>query len=111
MAMTNSCLKKQMDSIKEYENRVKHYKELKDLYEELFNQGIMLDDKRRNVEHMMRRYRAEYDASVKNLHLYKMELNNTYNVDAFGYDTPILLDDSYYEKRFKQHGCFVGIKF
>lgn len=110
MAMTTVSLKQKMEQVRELEADVKYYKAQKDLYELHYQNGIVQDERGMNVETLMRRYRNAYEYSIERLRLYKLELDKICNMEAFGYDSPILLDESWYEKQFKQNGYFIGIR-
>lgn len=101
---------RKLENIKQLEAKVKYYKEMKDYYETLFMNCDLNNPDIARIERDMKYYQVRFKDSLMILRELKIELRDICNVDAFGYDCPCRLDDSYYEKKFKHDGYLVGIR-
>ena len=112
MAMTTKSIYENMARIERVEEKLKYYESKMKFYKnELKHYEYMDAVEYSFVERRAFEYERKFAATCAELREMKIELRGKYNLDAYGYDSPGLVDDSYYEKKFKTDGYFVAIKF
>lgn len=110
MTARTGSLKCKLEKIRKLEADVRDYKEKKELYESMLTSGSLNDEEYDYAKMKADYYQHAFGHSCDELREMKIELRKDCNVDAFGYDSPGIVDDSYYEKMFKNYGYLVGIR-
>lgn len=110
MAMTTVSFKKKLEEVKQLESDLRGYKEKKHVYETLLMTDKLSDEEYNYANMKADYYQHAFNYTCDRLRQLKTELRDICNVDAFGYDSPCAMDDSYYDRKLKTNGYLVGIK-
>lgn len=110
MGMTTVSFKKKLEEIKTLESKLRDYKQKKHVYETLLLTDNLSDEEYDYANMKADYYQHAFTCTCIRLREIKTELRNICNVDAFGYDSPCIMNDSYYDKKFKADGYLVGIR-
>lgn len=110
MGMTTVIFKKKREEIKTLESKLRDYKQKKRAYETLLLTDNLSDEEYEYANMKADYYQHAFTYTCIRLREIKTELHDNCNVDAFSYDSPCIMDDRYYEKKFKADGYLVGIR-
>lgn len=110
MAMTTGSFRKKLEKIRQLESDLRGYKEKCHLYETLVLADSLSSEERDYAEMKADYYQYACLHTIARIRELKNELSDICNVQAFGYDSPCVMDDSYYDRKFRTDGYFNGIR-